>query len=389
MTLTHKPRRANRDGSVYFMTAQQRWAGAVTLPDGKRLVRTFKTEAEARRNLKDTLKQLDRGQIGLADARLKTSEYLLGWLDNVVKPTQKPLTHRTYETVVRGRLISALGRVKLKDLRPEHVESLQHKMLEQGLSINTISSMRTTLSAALSHAVERELIPLNVVSKVRLPRTNRPEDEDAAEQARVFDNDEIERFLAAAVGDRFEPMFRFMLSTALRPGEARGVRWQDIDLEQRVLQVRRQSWELKGGRRVLGSPKSRQGRRRIPLLSPALALLPAQQERVRFLRQTPGWQEHDLVFPDTDGRPVLARTVSLHMATIVRRAGLAHATPHTLRHSAGTFLLGAGVDERVVMNFLGHASTATTRLYQHVLPRMLTEAGEMLDEYFRAHGIMY
>jgi integrase len=387
MTLTQKPRRANRDGSVYFMVARQRWACAVTLPNGKRQVRTFKTEAEARRDLKDTLRKLDSGQIGQAKPSLKTADFLVAWLANVVKPSFKPLTHQTYEYIVKGRLIPLLGRVPLTRLGPEHVERLQATLLEQGLSINTIRTVRVALGAALSYAVDRELIPFNPVGKVKLPRSQNPDDEDR--EPRVFTNAEVERFLAAATGDEYEPMFRLMLATGLRPGEARGVRWQDIDLERRVLNVRRQSIELKGGRRQFDTPKSRQGKRWIPLLAPAITVLEAQRQRVQFMRQTPGWQEHDLIFPSADGRAIVARTVNMHMTALCKQAAIPHATPHTLRHSAATFLLGAGVGERDVQELMGHASSATTRLYQHVTPDMRVRAMERLDAYFKANRIMY
>jgi integrase len=389
MTVTNRPRRANGNGSVYWVAARSRWARTVTLPNGQRRTNYFKTEAEAKRDLRDTLKKLDSGQIGVAKATLKTGDYLVGWLDNVIQVTQKPLTYQTYSYIVHGRLIPALGRVPLVKLAPAHVEQLQLAMLERGLSVNTIKSMRTCLGSALAHAVEQDLIPLNVVNKVKVPRLNNADDEDAQFEARVFDKDEIDRFLSAAAGDEFEPMFRFMLSTGLRPGEARGVRWQDIDFNQRVLHVRRQTVELKGGRRESGSPKSKKGRRQIPLLAPALVVLTAQQERVKFLSQRPGWQDQDLVFPAADGRPVVSRTVRDHMKHIVEQAGLGHATPHTLRHSAATFLLAAGVNQQVVMTYLGHASAGTTAMYQHVMPDMLHLAGEMLDEYFKTNGIMY
>lgn len=388
MTVTNRPRRANGNGSVYWVAARSRWARTVTLPNGQRRTNYFKTEAEAKRDLKDTLKKLDGGQIGLARVTLNTATYLVGWLDNVVRVTQKPLTHQTYSYIVHGRLIPTFGRVPLVKLAPAHVEQLQLAMLERGLSLNTIKSMRTCLGSALAYAVEQDLIPLNVVNKVKLPRIGNPDDEDAQLEARVFDKDEIDRFLNAAAGDEFEPMFRFMLSTGLRPGEARGVRWQDIDFKQRVLHVRRQSIELKGGRRESGSPKSKKGRRLIPLLGPALVVLTAQQERVKFLSQRHNWQDHDLVFPDTDGRPVVSRTVRDHMAALVAAAGLKHATPHCLRHSTATFLLSVGIHERVVMDFLGHASPDTTRMYQHVMPEMMAEAGRMLEEFYRVNGIM-
>ncbi len=58
--------------------------------------------------------------------------------------------------------------------------------------------------------------------------------------------------------------------------------------------------------------------------------------------------------------------------------------PHCLRYSAGTYVLAAGVPDRVVQDIFGHSSPAMTRLYQHVLPAMLEDAGRRLDAFFPA-----
>src|SRR5262245_6840928 len=245
MTVPNRPHRANNEGSIYWVAKTQRWARAVTLSDGKREVRTFKLESEAKASLKKALKAVEDGEIAIASARLSTATYLLGWLDNVVKPSFKPLTHESYEYIVKSRLIPAFGKVPLVNLGPQHVARLQAGMLERGLSINTIKAMRIALSSALSTAVEHKLIPRNPVVAVKPPRSSNPDDED--KEPRVFTRDEVNAFLSAAAGDEFEPLFRFMLATGLRPGEARGVRWQDVDAGKRVLWVRRQSVELKGG----------------------------------------------------------------------------------------------------------------------------------------------
>jgi len=239
--------------------------------------------------------------------------------------------------------------------------------------------MRTALSAALSQAEKWGLVARNSVRLVDAPRTD-----DA--EPRVLDPEEASAFLSAAKNDvEMEYLFTTMLYTGLRPGEARGLRWTDVQLDSSApaIQVRQQMVELKGKRRVAGEPKSKHGRRSIPLIPPALTALRAQKRHMAELHMHAGpqWRDQDLVFSGELGQPLVSRTVRDHFTRIAKQAGIANATPHTLRHSTGTFLLAAGVPDRVVQAILGHGSAAMTRHYQHVLPAMLSDAGARLAQF--------
>jgi len=89
-------------------------------------------------------------------------------------------------------------------------------------------------------------------------------------------------------------------------------------------------------------------------------------------------------FPGELGQPLVSRTLRDHFTRIAAQAGVEGATPHTLRHSTGTFLLAAGVPDRIVQAILGHGSAAMTRHYQHVLPSMLADAGQRLALFLEA-----
>jgi len=90
----------------------------------------------------------------------------------------------------------------------------------------------------------------------------------------------------------------------------------------------------------------------------------------------------DLVFSYPDGKPFDPSTVSHTFVDVLRQAGLPHIRFRDLRHTHATFLLGAGVNVKVVSERLGHASVAfTLDTYGHVMPGMRESAADSLDRF--------
>ena len=347
-------RRVHKDGTVVTRTV---WCAAVSLEFGQRKVIYGNTRKEVADKLKD-----DDGKPAIS-TQVKMADYLERWLEDTVRPARKPLTYVRYANVCRKHIIPALGRMPLGKIGPEHVQRLQAALLAKGLSPISVQAARNTLSSALTQAERWQLIDRNPVQLVE-----RPQAEDT--EPRVLTREESGRFLEAARGDEMEFLFMLMLATGLRPGEARGLPWSAVGAE--TLEVRQQSIDLG---RTLAAPKSRHGRRTVPLV-------PLAQQALSAQRQTPLRGLYDLVFPAANGRPLASRTVRDHFAQLAERAGIVGATPHSLRHSTGTYLLAAGVPDRVVQEILGHGSAAMTRHYQHVTSSMLSDAGTRLAAFF-------
>jgi integrase/recombinase XerC len=177
--------------------------------------------------------------------------------------------------------------------------------------------------------------------------------------------DDVDRLLATPPADRWlglrdRAILELLYSSGLRVSELAGLDWHDVDTETPAV-------------RVLGKGRKE---RVVPVGRPALAALAAYRtaaaEAGRDVRSGP-------VFRNARGGRLTTRSVARLMERWVVASGTTKATPHALRHTFATHLLGAGADLRAIQELLGHASLSTTQRYTHVDLRRLMEA------YDRAH----
>jgi integrase len=158
--------------------------------------------------------------------------------------------------------------------------------------------------------------------------------------------------------------------TGLRLGELLGLQWQDIDLEQHELHVRRQ-WTRLG---EYAEPKTSKALRRIPLAPELTRKLAAHKLASRFSG------EHHPVFASNTGTPLEHRHVQQRGFTPAALAaglladGQPHLTFHDLRHAFASSMIERGVSATVLANLMGHTSSATTeQIYVHLFNRVRTD----------------
>jgi integrase/recombinase XerC len=178
--------------------------------------------------------------------------------------------------------------------------------------------------------------------------------------------DDVDRLLAIpradhVLGLRDRAFLELLYSSGLRVSELVGLDWGHLDAEA-------------GCARVLGKGRKE---RVVPVGRPALRAL-ARYREAASAAGLPA--DGGAIFRNARGGRLTARSVARLMERYVLASGTtAKATPHALRHTFATHLLGAGADLRAIQELLGHASLSTTQRYTHVDLRRLMEA------YDRAH----
>lgn len=294
------------------------------------------------------IKSRAREGILVPDRTWRLGHYLTYWLETTVKPTLRSSSYERYETAVRLYLRPSLGRYKLTELSVPLVQMFLNRHLADGKSVRNVQIMREVLRAALTAACREELLVRNVAGLVRLPKWERGD-------IKPWTADETRRFLRAAEPDPLYPAFVLLVHYGLRRGEVLGIRWQDVDLDENVLQIRQQVRRSQGALEV-GPLKTRAGRRDLPLLSAVRQVLP----------KVPTFGPDDLVFTTGSGRAVEPHNFARSFHRICEQHGIRRIRLHDVRHTTATLLKDSGVPARDAQLILGHSTvTITQEIYQH------------------------
>lgn len=334
--------------------------------------------AEAARN--EWLAEIARG--GAIDAtKMTVGEYLVYWLETYAAHNVRITTLTGYRVCVKHRIIPALGSTPLVKLTVAQLQGFYGRLLTAKradgrpgtLSPRTVRLTHSVLREALQHAVEWGMIVRNVADATKPPRAVRP-------QVQVWDSEEAGRFLNAAATESHHPLWVVAIMTGLRRGELLALSWSDVDLQAGMLHIRH-TLTVTTGIRALTPPKTKSGRRTIPLPPTCLAALREHRSRQLEARLAAlSWSDRDAVFTASNGEWLDPGNLSRAFTRLVKVAGVKRIRFHDMRHTSATLLLKQGVNPKVVSERLGHANIAITLdTYSHVLPSMQREAADALE----------
>jgi integrase len=371
-------KRGNGEGSIHRRKGGG-WCAQYTVYTAKgRKRKTLygNTRLEVAAKLAKALSDREGGITFDAD-NLRLGDYLQRWLEDSKKGSVKRVTYEGYARQVRNHLVPTLGRIKLRALTPAHLRGLYREKTETGLSARTVGYIHTTIHNALEQAVKDGLVPRNVADVVKPPQL-------CKEEIQPLTPAQTKSFLEAVGGHRFEALYVLAVTAGPRQGELLGLKWEDIALDRKLLQVKRTLSGTKGGEPVFSNPKSAKSRRSVKLTARAVEALRRHRERQLEEREEVAglWQNHGLVFPTRIGTPMSRHNlVARSFKPLLKRAGLPEIRFHDLRHTCATLMLAVGANPKVAQETLGHANvTITLDTYSHLLPNMQNEVAEKVNE---------
>jgi integrase len=301
---------------------------------------------------------------------ITVAKFLEDWYA-AVEPSLRPTTYRRYGFDVR-RITARLGRYRLTDLTPQIVQRFIVDLHAEGLSARSVGHCRRVLCVALNQAENWNLLARNPAAgkRARLPRVQ-PRDVPA------LTPETAQATVAAFAGHALEALVITAMITGLREGELLGLHWEDVDLDKGTITVRQQLQRI-AGERVLTEPKSRMGRRVLPV--PAFVVEALRRQKVRQLEdriKARRWEDSGHVFTSAVGTPLEASNTVHRFQKRLAAAGLPRMTVHDLRHAAASLMEAMGIPPRTRMEYLGHSQIALTLgTYTHSNPELMREVAK-------------
>jgi integrase len=377
-------RRSRGDGSVFYDAARGCWVGTVDIgrdPEtGRR--RRRKVSARSKTECKDKLDGLreEKRRTGTVGRRDITVERVVrDRLANPPAEVRSPITKRVHADHA-GRIIAAIGKVRLVSLTPGQVEQFLRKMADDGYAAKTIRDTRSLLANAIRRAERDGLVGRNVARLADLPGGTR-------KQSKAMTLAQIGQLLGSGLDAWWRAYVSAGIMCGLRPGELLGLRWRDVDFDGRVIQVRHALADGENGPE-LGELKNEHSKRTMVLPAAAAAALRAlrTQQAEGRLRLGAHYGDRDLVFCREDGSPGRRQAVYKQFQRRCRAAGIGgdwH--PHELRHTHVSVLSDHGVSIEDIADSVGHVnSVVTATVYRHQISDTVVRAAAAMDRIFGA-----
>lgn len=339
--------------------------------------KTFPTVEEAEDHLRSIGRAKRRGDYS-PDSPMTVAELLAVYIERGARRWSAN-TVATYTLIAERYIGPHIGKKRVVTVTPPQVQAWLDRLTREGLSAAIVGNARSLLSGACDEALRMGMVRANPVAGTRAPARPRGERVtwSADDVARVLDAVDAEPHAV-----QWRAFYLLALTTGMRPGELRAVRWRDIDLDTGTVTIRRTMTRNADFRHDIGDV-TKTGRVRtvaVPLeTTEALRLQRADQRRRRIAAEH--WRDRDLAFDRGDGNPVAQQSASNVHHRVCTRAGVPRIRMHDLRHTAATLMLANGTHPLVVSQMLGHASITTTLdIYSHVDVSMQRAASDALAD---------
>jgi integrase len=300
-------------------------------------------------------------------------DYCNRWIENERK-FLKESTFTIYSTLIRTQIIPEFIDMEIKDIDSSCLQRILTAKLNKGLKLKTVKDVMS-LTLSILHSAMRENTLGFVKYKLKYPKeTEQKTKHLTKDEENVLLNYCLSNINPKTVG------ILLVIFTGIRIGEVCSIKWSDIDLDRKVINISKTLQRLyfkdvnnsKGFTKVItDSPKSKKSSRHIPLVSKIYEVLQVVKSR----------DDYYLITNNT--KYCEPRTLRESFRRIMIKLDLPNITFHGLRHTFATRCIENGAEYKTLSEILGHSSITTTmNLYVHIEDEQKRKTLNFLDQIF-------
>jgi integrase len=332
------------------------------------------TEKELDKKIFEIKLTVAKGEI-IDDETVTVKEWGETWL-KTYKTGKEYNTYQMYKNILDNHIIKELGHIKLKDLKPFHIQGLINSRKNMKLT-RTLDVIKLTLKQMFEQAIENDLMIKNPARKIEMPSKEK-------NPKRALTDEELSIVKLAPFTAKEKAFVFVLLYAGLRRGEALALTKKDIDFKAGIIKINKVI-VFKENKPVLKNyTKTATGMREITIVDKLKVVLKPYVESLKDM----------LLFQPQTSKGYMTKASFRPMwekiwRTLNKQAGGNYkiiafdkkVTPHILRHTYATMLYYAGVDIKQAQYLLGHSSAEVTLdLYTH-LDKKKSAPTEKLNAY--------
>ncbi|OUS77256.1 site-specific integrase [Paenibacillus sp. MY03] len=321
------------------------------------------SEAEAQKLLTEFNYNQQRN-IHVESSNITVFEFFEHWFDNYVKYNCEETTAYGYRNILK-HVNSFLGGIELQKLNPTHIQQYyKHLLEEKRLSSNTVRKHHANIRKALDYALKQQYVYRNVADAVALPRK-------IDYEGKALTKEQLHDLLNTVKDTKLELPVYLAAYLGLRRSEIAGLQWENINMEQRILNVKTVRTSA-GDNVVIKRPKTSKSQRSLYIDDEILELLKKVRAKQDEYKQLLGkdYVKSDFVYTREDGKPYRVNTVTEQFTVFLKRQGMPQIRLHDLRHTFASILHNEGIDLKSISEALGHSDIGTTnKIYTHIFDK--------------------
>ena len=294
--------------------------------------------------------------------------YFDEWLENYKHQIEED-TYNSYKTVVNKTTEYFKGKnIKLKDLKPIHIQKFYDSLFKNGLGGNTVLHYHANIRKALENAMKLDIIPSNPADKIQRPKKEQFIGD-------VYTLDELQVLFEKSKDDPLEIVIQIASFYGLRRSEVLGLKWSAFDFVNNTITIKHKVIEtiVDEKRTILLKDKTKNSSsyRSLPLVPEIKEKLLEHKKKIEANRKLCGnsynKEYKDYICVDATGKIFRPEYITDHFSLLLKKKELRHIRFHDLRHSGASLLLARGIPMKAIQEWLGHSTYSTTaNLYTHL-----------------------